>query len=310
MARLLTLCLVLFLGTVNAAGPKFAPYFDVTFLNPGLPAVSAASGQNDFTLAFVLGSAQGCVPTWAVQYDLNDPTILNPIKEVQAKGGEMILAFGGALGNYLEHMCTTAEDLARAYKIALDTVGSNHLDIDVEAPINLDVVNRALAMVQQERPQVTVSYTLMVQADDFGLNPALGVDTLVSAKRHGVRVDIVNAMTMEFPSSRENWADAVIAAANATVYQMKEIWPEKSHTELKKMLGVTPMIGRNFNGKRFEVPHAHQLVQWANDNHIGFLSFWSSGRDNGGCDGQVSPICSGVPQDPYEFTRIFQGFRG
>jgi len=293
----------------SAAGPKFAPYVDVTFQNPNIAAISAASGQNDFTLAFVLGSTQGCVPTWAVQYALDDPIMLNPIKEVQRKGGEMILAFGGALGNYLEHLCPTVESLANAYKIALDTVGSKHLDIDVEAPINLDVVNGALAMVQRERPDVTVSYTLMVQADDYGLNPALGVDTLVSAKRLGVRVDIVNAMTMEFPSFKDSWGDAVIAAANATLYQMKEIWPEKSIPELKKMLGVTPMIGRNFNGKRFEVQHGRQLVEWANANQIGHLSFWSAGRDNGGCDGQVSPTCSGVPQEDFEFTRIFQGFR-
>lgn len=222
----------------------------------------------------------------------------------------MILAFGGALGNYLEHRCTTAQDLANAYKRALDIVGSNHLDIDVEAPINLDIVNGALAMVQRERPQVTVSYTLMVQGDDYGLNPALGTDTLVSAKKHGVRVDVVNAMTMEFPSSKPSWGDAVISAANATLYQMKEIWPEKSDQELRKMLGVTPMIGRNFNGKRFETTHGRQLVDWANSNGIGFLSFWSIGRDNGGCNDVISPTCSGLVQGPYEFTKMFQGFNG
>lgn len=306
--QLLAASVLLTLGLVNAAGPKFAPYFDVTFLNPGLPAVSTASGQNDFTLAFVLGGAEGCVATWAAVHALDDPAILGPIKQVQQRGGEMILAFGGALGNYLEHRCTSANDLANAYKRALDIVGSNHLDIDVEAPINLDIVNGALAQVQRERPQVTVSYTLMVQADDYGLNPALGVDTLISAKQHGVRVDVVNAMTMEFPSSQPSWGDAVISAANSTLYQMKEIWPEKSDQELRSMLGVTPMIGRNFNGKQFEVAHARQLVDWANANGIGFLSFWSIGRDNGGCSG-ISPTCSGIPQDDYEFTKVFQNFR-
>lgn len=289
--------------------PKFAPYIDVTLSNADLPAISAATGQNHFTLAFVLGSTQGCVPTWAVQYDLDDPKILSGIQNVQGKGGEMILAFGGALGNYLEHLCPTADALANAYKKALDTVGSNHLDIDVEAPINLDIVNGALAMVQKERPQVTVTYTLMVQGDDYGLNPALGVDTLVSAKKHGVRVDIVNAMTMEFPSSKPSWGDAVISAAEATLGQMKEIWPEKSDAELKSMLGVTPMIGRNFNGKKFEIAHGRQLVEWANANKIGHLSFWSISRDNGGCNDIVSPTCSGLPQQDYEFTKIFQGFR-
>ncbi|CAL8113501.1 unnamed protein product [Orchesella dallaii] len=307
---LASISLLFSIGLVNAAGPKFAPYFDVTFLDPGLPTISSRSGQNDFTLAFVLGGTEGCVATWASQFALDDPTILNPIKEVQNRGGEMILAFGGALGNYLEHRCSSASDLANAYKRALDIVGSNHLDIDVEAPIDLNIVNGALAQVQRERPEVTVSYTLMVQGDDYGVTPSLGVDVLVSAKRLGVRVDVVNAMTMEFPSSKPSWGDAVISAANATLYQMKEIWPEKSDQELRKMLGVTPMIGRNFNGKKFETSHGRQLVDWANENGIGYLSFWSSGRDNGGCNDIISPTCSGVEQDEFEFIRIFQNFRG
>jgi chitinase len=62
-----------------------------------------------------------------------------------------------------------------AYKQALDIVGTTHLDIDVEAPIDNNKVNAALAQVQRERPDVTVSYTLMVQGDDYGITPELGV---------------------------------------------------------------------------------------------------------------------------------------
>jgi chitinase len=72
------------------------------------------------------------------------------------------------------------------------------------------MANAALAQVQRERPGTTVSYTLMVQGDDFGLTPILGVDVPCSAVRNGVRVDVVNPMTMEFGSSRA-WGDAVIA---------------------------------------------------------------------------------------------------
>ena len=57
----------------------------------------------------------------------------------------------------------------------------------------------------------------MVQGDDFGLTPQLGVDVLTNAKANGVNVGIVNPMTMEFGTSRADWRDAVIAAANATL---------------------------------------------------------------------------------------------
>lgn len=164
--------------------------------------------------------------------------------------------------------------------------------------------------MQGERPEVTVSYTMMIQGEDYGMVPDLGVAVLENAKANGVRVDLVNAMTMEFPGMSPDWGDSVINASIATLRQMQAIWPEKPEAELKKMLGVTPMIGRNFNGKVFETRHGTKLVDWANANNIGHLSFWSIGRDNGDCpDGTLSPICSGTTQGPQEFTQIFQGFR-
>lgn len=273
--------------------------------------VAAATGQRHFTMAFVLGSAGGCDPRWGGTIPLDDPRIVNDIAGVRNLGGDVIVAFGGAIGPYLEHVCGSVTELADAYKQVIDALDIAHLDIDVEAPVPLDRMNQALAQVQQDRPGVTVSYTLMVQGDDFGLTPALGVDVLVNAKAHGVDVHVVNPMTMEFGSSRPNWGDAVIAAAESTLAQMADIWPEKSTAQRHRMLGVTPMIGRNFNGRIFDQGHAHQLVAWANANQIGLLSFWSVGRDNGSCPGgAVSPSCSSIAQSTYEFTLIYQGFTG
>jgi len=59
-------------------------------------------------------------------------------------------------------------------------------------------ISRALAQVQSERPEVTVSFTMMIQGEDYGMVPDLGVKVLENAKENGVRVDIVNAMTMEY----------------------------------------------------------------------------------------------------------------
>jgi hypothetical protein len=215
---------------------------------------------------------------------------------------------GGALGPYLEHLCTTPEALAEAYKTVLDVVGTTHLDVDVEAPITLSIMNGALALVQAERPDTTVSFTLMVQGEDYGLTPALGVDVLNSAVAAGVRVDTVNAMVMEFGTISPDFGDAIINTATAVLGQMKLIWPEKSESELKSMLGLTPMIGRNFNGNTFQLAHAEKVVAWAKVNSIGLLAFWSIERDNAGCSGTVSPYCSGVDQQRFDFTKIFQSF--
>ena len=193
----------------------------------------------------------------------------------------------------------------------IDTLGITHLDIDIEASVNVDMMNKALAQVQRERPGTTISFTLMVQGDDYGVTPQLGYNLLVNAKANGVNVGIVNPMTMEFGSSRTDWGDAVIAAANATLAQMAQIWPEKTDAQRRRMLGVTPMIGRNFNGRVFQVEDGNQLVSWASANDIGMLGFWSVGRDNGSCPGGgVSPTCSSIAQSTYQFTNIFKGFTG
>jgi chitodextrinase len=309
-------------GAVNATTPSCPPppppgsarswpYIDVTASAPTMASVAAATGHRHFTAAFVIGSAAGCVPSWGGTIPLTEARIRNDISAVRAGGGDVTVAFGGAIGPYLEHVCGTQAALANAYKQVIDTLGVTHLDIDIEAAVNVDMMNKALAQVQRERPGTVVSFTLMVQGDDYGLTPQLGYDLLVNAKANGVNVGIVNPMTMEFGSSRSDWGDAVIAAANATLGQMAQIWPERTAAQRRRMLGVTPMIGRNFNGRIFQIEDGNQLVAWANANDIGLLAFWSVGRDNGGCPGGgVSPTCSSIAQSTYQFTNIFKGFTG
>jgi len=290
----------------------FAPFYDCFLDNrTNLLAFSEATGQKDFHIAFALGGGPSpCVPTWGAKYPIDDPEILGPIKAVQELGGEIIIATGGALGPYLEHSCTTPETLAEAYLTVLNTVGTTHLDIDIETSVPVDMMNKALAIVQGQRPEITVSFTLMVTGEDYGVTPQLGVDVLINAKSNGVRVDIVNAMAMEYPKISEDFADSVINVGIMTLLQMREIWPEKSVSELKKMLGLTPMIGKNFNGNVFEVRHARKLADWAKLNDIGLIAFWSMERDNGRCDGMQfpSPYCSGTSQQDLEFTKEVQKY--
>ncbi|WP_367136131.1 cellulose binding domain-containing protein [Saccharothrix sp. HUAS TT1] len=285
---------------------KSAPYVDITMPTPSLESVARATGQKVFTLAFALADSSGCNPSWGGTIPLNDSRIINDVKALKALGGDVIVATGGAAGPYLEYSCSTADALLAAYKKVLDAVGSNHLDVDVEASIPHDMVNTALKRLQTERG-TSISYTMRVQGDDYGMDP-YSVQILQNAAAKGLTV-LVNPMTMEFGSSRSDWGDAVIAAAESSLRQMKQIWPAKSDAELKRLLGVTPMIGRNFNGKVFTQAHARKLVTWANANRIGLLGFWSVGRDNGGCPGGgISPTCSSISQSQYEFTNIFKGF--
>ncbi|GLZ75256.1 hypothetical protein Afil01_00630 [Actinorhabdospora filicis] len=286
---------------------KVAPYIDITMASPTLTQVAQATGQKYFTLAFILGSSLGCDPQWGGTIPLNEPRIIDQVNALRAMGGDVVIASGGAMGPYLENTCGSADALYNAYVKVLTATGANHLDVDVEASIPQAMVNTALKRLVDTRG-TTVSYTMRIQGSDYGMDP-YSVQILQDAAAKGLS-PIVNPMLMNFGYSGD-WGQAMISAANATIAQMKTIWPGKSDAQIKAQLGVTPMIGRNDTGMTTTQSHARALLSWAQSSHIGFIGFWSAGRDNGGCpNGGVSPTCSGISQSLYEFTNIFKGFTG
>ncbi|MDX8030802.1 cellulose binding domain-containing protein [Lentzea sp. BCCO 10_0856] len=286
---------------------RVAPYIDITMPTPSLLDVANATGQKHFTLAFALGSSAGCAPAWGGTVPLNDSRIVNDAKALKAQGGSVIVATGGAMGPYLEHVCSTADSLYNAYVAVLDAVGSNSIDVDVEATIPQAIVNTALKKLQTTRG-TTVSYTMRIQGQDYGMDP-YSVDVLKDAAAKGLDV-LVNPMLMNFGYTG-NWGDAMVAASNATLGQMRAIWPSKSDAQLKASLGLTPMIGRNDTGPTTTQADARKVVDYAKANHVGRIAFWSAGRDNGSCPGGgVSPTCSGISQANWEFTNLFKTYTG
>jgi chitinase len=292
-------------GAACGGSAEVAPYIDITYASPTLVDVASATGQKAFTLAFVLADSTGCHPSWGGTIGLTDSRIIGEINALRAAGGSVIVSSGGANGPYLEGTCSSASALAAAYEQVIDATGATGLDLDIEAGIDNDLVNQALKQLEAARPGITVSYTLRVLADSYGLDPS-AVAILQSAKDQGTRIDVVNPMTMDFSSSQE-WGDAVISAATNTLAQVRSVWPGDTAANL----GVTPMIGRNDTGPTFSLADASKLVSWANGQHVGRLAFWSVGRDNGGCpNGSVQPTCSGIAQSTYQFTGIFRGYTG
>jgi len=294
-------------GGGNVAGARFSPYIDITMATPTLKDVANATGQKHFTLAFALADSTGCNPSWGGTVPLNDSRVIGSVNDLKGVGGDVTVATGGAAGPYLENTCGSTAALLAAYEKALDAVGSNRLDVDVEATIPVATVNAALKQLQTDRG-TAITYTLRVQGQDYGVDP-FSVQILQDAASRGLNVT-VNPMLMDFGYSGD-WGNALISAANATLGQMKQVWPSKSDADLKGLLGLTPMIGKNDTGPTTTQAIARQVLSYAQSNHVGYIGFWSVGRDNGGCpNGSVSPTCSGISQSTYEFTNIFKGFTG
>ena len=87
--------------------PAVAPYVDIVSGTADLSAIAAATGQKDYTLAFILADSAGsCTATWGGETALDDSTVTAGIAEITALGGTPIVSTGGADGTYLESVCS------------------------------------------------------------------------------------------------------------------------------------------------------------------------------------------------------------
>jgi hypothetical protein len=115
---------------------------------------------------------------------------------------------------------------------------------------------------------------------------------------------------MDYGSPDSQMGQEAINAANGLHGELQTLYPSKSSSQLWSMVGITPMIGQNdTSGEIFSESNANQVLAFAQQNHIGELSFWAISRDNGSCPGGgASERCSGISQNSYDFSNIFKQF--
>jgi hypothetical protein len=272
----------------------------MSLANNNLSAISAKSGVKKFSLAFVTGS--GCTPQWFSQYSIPGENTIKPI--ISAFGSDnVIISFGGAVGTELANSCGTVAGTQAGYQAVIDYYGVKSLDFDIEgaslgnAAIT-DIRNQAIAGLIKANPGLTVSYTLPVLPSGLTWD---GNNLLKSAAKYGVKVDIVNLMTMDYGPNFDGtiMGQHAINAAKAVTDQIKA-------AGLTARVGITPMIGINdVQSEVFTIANAKEVLNYAksNTNTVGRLAMWSIARDNGGCVGSLSYGCSGVSQSEYDFAR-------
>ncbi len=301
-------------GTASHAH-EFSPYVDMAMaVADDLPAISAASGIQNFTLAFVLSSERGI--GWqgagAITDDTlaNGTTILSQVQAIQAAGGHVTISFGGAAGQEAALTATSAASLQAEYQSVVDRYHVTSLDFDIEGAAVADqhsitLRDQALVGLKAANPDLTISFTLPVLPT--GLT-ASGLNVLASAKHDGLEVDVVNIMAMDYGTSVDNNGQMGLDAINAAIATEKQI----SDLGLSAKIGITPMIGVNdIASEVFTLQDAQALLNYARtDSNVVRLSMWSVARDNGNSAGAhyASPDSSGIAQHPYDFSAIFHQF--
>lgn len=293
----------------------FAPYIDMAMVQGAdLVGISHASGIENFTLAFVLGSSQGIgwqgVGTIADDTLYNGTTILSQVQAIQAAGGHITISFGGAAGQEAALTAPNASVLQAEYQSVIDRYHIDSIDFDIEGwavqhQQSITMRDQAIVGLQAANPDLKVSFTLPVLPTGL---VADGLNLLRSAMHDGVRIDLVNIMAMDYGPGVDNGGQMGLNAINAAIATEHQL----AALGLNAKIGITPMIGVNdVASEVFTLADARALLAFAeSDPNVARLSMWSVARDNGGSAGAhyAAPDSSGVAQQPFEFAGILHQF--
>lgn len=306
----------------------FAPYVDATGWPPlNYPAATTASNTKFFSLGFIVANPADCSPSWGTYYSMSSGFLKDEINAIRSAGGDVVPSFGGAANDELALCTTDISTLKNKYLAVVNEYQLTHIDFDIEGAAitdqpSIDRRSRAIAMLQQElaaagRP-LSVSLTLPVLPT--GLT-ADGLSVVTSALTRGVIIDCVNVMAMDYgqgpaPNGGTDMGIYAIQAATTTQAQVKSAYAAAgqslSDAAAWHKIGVTPMIGVNdFEDEIFRIADAAMLRDFAIQQNLSRLAFWSANRD-AQCPaagmGHVANDCSGIPQQPWEFSITLQPF--
>ncbi len=294
--------------TTSAPSTAYAPYVNATEASD----LDAAGSAVAYNLAFVIADGDACTPMWNGTAAIDDTAVKSRVSALTGSGASVRVSFGGASGTELAQACDSATELAEAYGAALDAAGSTQADFDVEGDALKDsgsiaLRSEAIALLQRERPDLSVSFTLPVMPsglDDDGLS------LLDSANDHAVQVGTVNIMTMNYASSYDgDMGDYAERAAEATHGQLMDVFGTSGSTAWRA-LALTSMLGVNdVDNETFTLEDAAQVREFAEEKGVAWVSMWATFRDRECGDGASDALveCSGVDQEDGAFGEAFSG---
>ncbi|MFC9289477.1 chitinase [Streptomyces sp. NPDC057052] len=297
-------------GSGAASGTSYAPYVNAAEAS----ANDAAGSPATYNLAFVISDGVDCTPEWNGAHAVDDATVAARVSALTATGASVRVSFGGASGEELAATCDSVAELTEAYGAALDAAGSTRADFDIEGEELTDagsvaLRSRAIAALQEERPDLEVSFTLPVMPSGLDSD---SLALLTSANKYDVQVSAVNLMTMNYGESYAgDMGGYAIASATAAHAQLKEVFGT-ADADAWKGMALTSMIGVNdVAGETFTLADAAQVRAFAEEKGISWVSMWSTFRDQQCEEGTAADDaltnCSGVEQSSGAFAEAFSG---
>lgn len=307
-------------GTGTPPGTA-APFIDLgAYPTPNLTQIATTTGLRQFSLGFITAGS-GCTASWFNSFDPGAAWDKADFDSLRGLGGDVRPSFGGANGTELAQACTSTTALQAQYQKVVDAYALDRVDFDIEGAAavdhpSIDRRSTAVAAVQaaQRAKGRDLKVTLTLPVLPSGLT-ADGVYILQSAKSHGLAVDTVNLMAMDYgdsaaPNPAGKMGTYAIQSATSTRAQIASVWTNLTTAQTWATVGLTPMLGQNDNPSEvFTFADAQQVLTFAQQNHLGELGFWDVTRDGNACTGGLSS-CTNIPQTPYQFSKLFATYAG
>jgi len=293
--KILATALLIFIAGIFPAcagwpAKVFAPYMYVgAGDNFKLTNCADACGLKFYTLAFIIAKQEGDgtnatyhpEPSWDGRIAIGDDYYHDQIDAIRARGGDVIMSFGGEAGKELANEIADPAALEAAYQKIIGQYKFTWLDFDVEGN-NLDKGksdserrNAVLAALQKKNPGLIISFTLPVNPD--GISEA-SQDLLCDAVKQGVKVHSANLMVMffgkQFVGKGKSEGELGVESANSAYAQIQKIDPAIQ-------IGLCPCLGRNGSAEEvFGLEDAKILKTFADRTPwVCSLHYWSINDD-------------------------------
>jgi len=288
-----------------------APYYSTLDSNaPDVGQVMSATGQKAFEMAFILAGGGSCTPSWdATDPVSSDTQVASVIGQIRADGGDVIVSAGGYNGTKLGQVCGSAAATAAAYQQVITTYGLHAFDFDLEEPEienSAAIANElgAAQILQQEDPGLFISITM--PSTTTGAN-YFGQQLLDEAKSLGFTPN--DYTIMPFDGGFSGASSQVTALQDVNAQLMSTFgW---SSAQAYAHEGFSGMNGRTDSAEFFYQSDFQTVLTFAENSGMSRYTFWSLNRDR-----QCTPVdpgftsseCSGVAQNPWDFTAFTVAF--
>ena len=270
---------------------------------PDLGRISDETGCKYFNLGFI--RADSTKPTesdgtirwgWGGYYDLSEKGndgyqyegIKQAIEDVRSRGGDVIVSFGGQLGNSPWSDSQNVDKLVQMYLEVIDAYDLKRIDLDIEESnqgYDNNFANAKAIRKVQEKTGVEVSLTIPIMPYGWDAKQLNLIRAYIGA---GVELKMINSMTMCYGYSavgaNESFGDASIRALQNANYQLVQLFEEfgieMSSEWVYRLMGATVDIGyENSQNPIFTVQETKQVAEFCQHKGMGMYSYWSENRD-------------------------------